>query len=85
MDDVIDHTPFATVAVPILFDPSYSVIVCPLTPVPVTVGVASFVGVDIVFMIGAEGPAAITKVVTELVTISAVPAPSVYSARTIYL
>jgi len=62
MDDVIDHTPFATVAVPILFDPSYSVIVCPLTPVPVTVGVASFVGVDIVFMIGAEGPAAITRV-----------------------
>jgi hypothetical protein len=56
VDVVIDHTLFATVAVPILFDPSNNVIVSPVTPVPVIVGVLLLVEVgDIVLMIGAEG------------------------------
>jgi hypothetical protein len=55
VDVVIDHALFATVAVPILFDPSNNVIVSPVTPVPVIVGVLSLVGFgDIVLMIGAE-------------------------------
>ena len=62
-DGVIDHRPLATVAVPILFDPSNSVIVCPVTPDPIIVGVVSLVGVDIVLMTGIEAAAALTTTV----------------------
>ena len=56
MDVVIVHTLFATVAVPILFDPPNNVIVSPVTPVPVIIGVLTLVEVgDIVLMTGAEG------------------------------
>ena len=54
MDVVIDHTLFATVVVPIWIEFANNVIVSPVTPVPVIVGVLSFVGVVIVLMIGAE-------------------------------
>jgi len=80
VDVVIDHTLFATVAVPILFDPSNNVIVSPVTPVPVIVGVLLLVEVgDIVLMIGAEG--AVMSIVIEdvlFVEVEVFPAASLF-------
>ena len=56
MDVVIDHALFATVAVPMMVDPAYNVIVSPIVPVPLIVGVLSVVGVGVIVLIpGAEG------------------------------
>ena len=55
MGGVIDHTPFATVVEPIPVDPENNVMVSPLTPVPVIVGLSLLVGVVIGLMTGAEG------------------------------
>jgi len=74
VDVVIDHALFATVAVPRLFDPSYNVIVSPVTPVPVIVGVVTEVGLAKALIVGAEG-AVISTIKAELVTgVAAVPA-----------
>ena len=77
MDVVIDHTLFETVAVPILFDPSNNVIVSPVTPVPVIVGVVSAVGLDIVLIPGAEGAVVSITMVCEADATDIFPAGSV--------
>ena len=52
---VIDHTPPETAAEPILIKFPYNVMVSPLIPVPVIVGVVSLVGVVIWSMVGGSG------------------------------
>ena len=51
---VIDHVPFSTIAVPIWVESANNLIVSPVTPVPVIVGLVLFVG-GIVLMTGALG------------------------------
>ena len=81
-DGVMDHVPPETTTVPILAALAapialYNVMVSPVTPVPLIVGVV-FVGLVIVFMVGADGDVLSTVKVAPLVgtAVTELPATS---------
>ena len=65
-------------------DPSNNVIVSPLTPVPVIVGVLSLFGVVIDAIDGADGAVVSTLKDDDVICVAAFPAASLTSAVNVY-